>query len=241
MNNRLVALSLAMLGATAFLSSAQAQRNGSASARAGRAGTAVLRSRSSSVPLRRTRRSIAGSAFAPYFYPPDYDDYDYGPGIEGPPPPVIVPGPTAQSAYPAPAPKPPESLVIELQGDHWVRVTPYGLPQVAGSSSQPEPERVSNPSPATPSATRRLAQAVKPPSALPPAVLVFRDGHQEEVGKYTIMNATIYVSTDYWTSGSWTRKVQIAELDVPATLKLNQERGANFRLPAGPEEVIVRP
>ena len=92
-----------------------------------------------------------------------------------------------------------------------------------------------------PPTTRRLTHAAKPPTELPPAVLVFRDGHQEEIGKYMITGATIYVSTDYWTSGSWTRKVQIAELDVPATLKLNQERGANFRLPSGPEEVIVRP
>jgi hypothetical protein len=72
-------------------------------------------------------------------------------------------------------------------------------------------------------------------------VLVFRDGHQEEVGKYTIMGSTIYISTDYWTSGSWTRKVQIAELDVPTTLKLNQERRTNFKLPSGPNEVMVRP
>jgi hypothetical protein len=72
-------------------------------------------------------------------------------------------------------------------------------------------------------------------------MLVFRDGHQEAIGRYTIMGTTIYVSTEYWTSGAWTRSVQIAELDVPATLKLNRERGANFRLPSGPEEVMIGP
>ena len=42
-------------------------------------------------------------------------------------------------------------------------------------------------------------------------------------------------------SGSWTRKIQIADSDVPATLKLNQERGLKFVLPASPNEVVMRP
>ncbi len=241
MNNRLVALALGMLGATVFASFAQAQRHGSAAAPAGRVGTAVSRSGGRGTgfrPLRRRPRSLAGLAYSPYLYSDYYDNEDYEPGIEAPPPPIF-PEPIAQSASPAPAPKPPESLVIELQGDHWVRITPYGPPQIVGQSNQPE--QVSNPSPAIPPATRRRTQAAKPPSELPPAVLVFRDGHQEEIGKYMIAGATIYVNTDYWSSGSWTRKVQVVELDVPATLKLNQERGANFRLPSGPEEVMVRP
>jgi hypothetical protein len=55
------------------------------------------------------------------------------------------------------------------------------------------------------------------------------------------MNGTIYSKADYWTTGSWTSKIQIADLDVPATLKLNQERGAKFALPASPNEVFIRP
>ena len=247
MNRRLpIALSLALLGATVFVLSAQAQRHGSASS--GRVGTAVSRGRSVTPgSLRRTRRVFAGSGFAPYYYS-DYGDYDYDDyvpeaGIEAPPPPIMA-APLAQPTSMAPVPKPPEPLVIELQGDHWVRITPYGPQQGVGASNQPEAERASNQSslssPVAP-ATRRRIQPAQPLSELPPAVLVFRDGHQEEVGKYTIMGATIYISTDYWTSGSWTRKVQIAELDVPTTLKLNQQRGTNFKLPSGPEEVVVRP
>ena len=56
-----------------------------------------------------------------------------------------------------------------------------------------------------------------------------------------IAGATIYTSADYWSSGSWTRKVQIAALDIPATLKVNRERGAKFSLPSGPHEVMIRP
>jgi hypothetical protein len=55
------------------------------------------------------------------------------------------------------------------------------------------------------------------------------------------MSGTIYSKADYWSSGSWTKKIQIADLDVPATLKLNQERGLKFELPAGPNEVVVSP
>jgi hypothetical protein len=51
----------------------------------------------------------------------------------------------------------------------------------------------------------------------------------------------LYTSANYWTSGSWTRKIEIANLDVPATLKLNQERGSKFSLPSGPQEVVIRP
>jgi hypothetical protein len=81
----------------------------------------------------------------------------------------------------------------------------------------------------------------QPPSELPPAVLVFRDGHQEEAAKYTIVGTTIFIKADYWSSGSWTRKVPIADLDLAATLKLNQERGAKFTLPSRSSEVIFRP
>ena len=58
---------------------------------------------------------------------------------------------------------------------------------------------------------------------------------------YTIITGTIYSNSDYWSNGSWTKKIQIADLDVPATLKLNQERGLKFVLPAGPNEVVLRP
>jgi len=71
-------------------------------------------------------------------------------------------------------------------------------------------------------------------------VLVFRDGHQEEVRKYTIIGTAISVKTDYWSTGSWTRNIPIADLDLAATLQLNQERGAKFTLPSRPSEVIVR-
>ena len=241
MNNRLVVFILAMLGATVFVSSAQAQRHGGfASAPAGRNGMALSRGRgmrTGIVGQRRARRFSGDSGFAPFF-DSDYG-YDYGydsePGMAEAPPPQII-AQAAQLGSPAPGSEAPESLVLELQGDHWVRVTNYGE-----SQSQPEPEHASNLASAVPAGNPRRTQVAEPPSELPPAVLVFRDGHREEIRKYMIKDATVYTSADYWSHGSWTRKVQIDELDVPATLALNQERGAKFSLPSGPNEVMFRP
>jgi hypothetical protein len=75
---------------------------------------------------------------------------------------------------------------------------------------------------------------------LPRSVLVFRDGHREEIERYVIEDDIIDVSVSRWDTGSWTKKISIADLDVPATLKLNQERGGKFNLPSGPNEVVVR-
>ena len=55
-----------------------------------------------------------------------------------------------------------------------------------------------------------------------------------------IEGATIYIGTNSWSNGSWTRQIQVVELDVPATLELNQERGAKFSLPSNPNEVMIR-
>jgi hypothetical protein len=240
MNNRLATLSLFMLGATVFVSSTQAQRRVAfASAPASRPGTGFSRGRgvrTTVVPLRRARRFSSDSAFAPYFF----SDYDSEPGIVEAPPNAIVEQ-TAQPASPAPVPTPPESLVLELQGDRWVRIANYGQSQTGGQSGQAESEQASNSPSALRPAAPRLTTAAEVRSELPRAVLVFRDWHTEEIGKYMIKGATVYTSADYWNNGSWTRKVQIDELDVPATLTLNQERGAKFSLPSGPNEVMIRP
>lgn len=233
-----LSLSLALLGATVVLPSAQSQRRGFASAPAGRVGGIFSRGgmRAGSLRMRAAGGSYGGYAYAPYFYGDSGSDYtpDYEPS------PLFLPQSFVETAPPEPPAKPAEPLLVELQGDRWVRITPYALPQtngqLAGQASAPLPERTPPPAKAT------AASAQSPPAKpapLPPAVLVFRDGHQEEIGQYRIMGATIYLNTDYWTSGAWTRAVPIADLDVPATLKLNRQRGANFRLPSGPNEVMI--
>ena len=60
-----------------------------------------------------------------------------------------------------------------------------------------------------------------------PTVLVFRDGHQQEVSNYAIMGQTVYVLDDR------TQKIPLANLDVSATVKANDDRGMEFKIPAG--------
>ncbi len=239
MNKRAIVVALAILGATVVLPSAQAQRQFAfARTSDNRMGAVFSRHRGMPPPFvrqHRARRYFPGSFYAPYFYS-DYDyGYDSGPQIVETPPPQIV----EQVAPPAPAPvtPAPDSVVIELQGDHWVRVTNYGQSQMDGQSGRPESARAANPE----TAAAPRSEAAESVRALPAAVLIFRDGHREEIGKYVVVGSTLYASADYWSSGSWTREVQLSALDVPATLKLNQDRDTKFTLPSGPNEVIVRP
>ena len=237
MNDRLVALLLALLLATAFVPSAEAQRH-VASGPVGRPGLAAERSgrvRTRLVRQSHGRQFSSGWAFAPYFY----SDYDSEPETVDSPPAQII----EQTAEPAPAvplPNRAGALVLELQDDHWVRITNSGQSQTDGQSGPPESAGVSKlPSTIVPADVRRTP-AAESPKVLPRAVLVFRDGRREEIGKYIIIGTTIYTGTDSWSNSSWTRTVQIVELDVPATLELNQERGTKFSLPSGPNEVMIR-
>ena len=150
---------------------------------------------------------------APYFYTDYYgpDDLEYARSEPSPEP--------APSARPNPQPLP-EPVLLELHGSQWVKVTSFG------ETSQ----QAMNPSSQSASA--------KPMAA---AVLVYRDGHSEEISSYSIIDRVMYTKSDYYSSGSWTRSIQIADLDLPATLKQNQQRGVKFDLPSGPDEVVIRP
>ena len=74
-----------------------------------------------------------------------------------------------------------------------------------------------------------------------PAVLIYRDGHSEEISSYSIIGRVIYAKADYWSNGAWSRNIQIGDLDIPATLRENEQRGVKFELPSGPDEVMIRP
>jgi hypothetical protein len=172
-------------------------------------------------------------------YPYFYSDSDYNSGEASQPQVVVV-----QASTPAPPPAPPaprESLLIEWQGDHFVRSTTSAKDSPGAQIAPDYAEKPAAPLSATARSGPGQRNIVSPPRELPPAVLVFHDGRKEEVSEYTITNGTIYSKADYWTTGSWTRKIQIADLDVPATLKLNQERGLKFVLPASSNEVVTRP
>lgn len=65
-----------------------------------------------------------------------------------------------------------------------------------------------------------------PASAPDPTVLVFKDGHTVEVGNYAIVGATLFDLTT-----GHHRKVLLADLDLDATRRQNDDRGVTFQLP----------
>ena len=60
-----------------------------------------------------------------------------------------------------------------------------------------------------------------------PTVLVFKDKHIQEVQNYAIVGESLWVFTE-----QRAKKVPLSELDLPATAKLNEERGVEFHVPA---------
>ena len=60
----------------------------------------------------------------------------------------------------------------------------------------------------------------------PSTFLVFKDGHQLEVANYAIVSQTLYDLTP-----GHPRKIALADLDLPATEKQNDDRGVTFQLP----------
>jgi hypothetical protein len=72
---------------------------------------------------------------------------------------------------------------------------------------------------------RRDNETVADAKPVDPTVLVFRDGHQQEVTNYAIMGQTVYVFDNR------TQKIALTDLDVAATIKLNDDRGVDFHVP----------
>jgi hypothetical protein len=239
-----LALSFTLLGLTFSAPHARAQgHGGNGFGYSGRSSSAFSHHGPSArgfMPAHRGHRFYPNSPYAPNYYP-YYDPYfySYDESDDGTVP-APLPPPNWQPAT-APAPstpqKPAESLVMELRGDRWVRLTNYGATGLGDSSAEAQAATGRTPSQLRASSASAPTPA---PAVIPPAVLVFRDGHQEQAAKYTIVGRTIYLKGDYWTTGSWTRSIPIAELNVAATVQLNQQRGVKFTLPSRPSEVLVR-
>lgn len=85
------------------------------------------------------------------------------------------------------------------------------------------------------------AYVAPPPKPLPddkpgdPTELVFRNGRRAEVNSYAIMGDAIYV----FDQGR--KKIALTELDIPATVKANDDRGVQFRLPTPDKKAASTP
>jgi hypothetical protein len=92
------------------------------------------------------------------------------------------------------------------------------LAPMADASAKPAPGESDEPAPAA---------AEDPVTAQPSTVLVFKDGHQSDVLNYAIVGDTLFDL-----GAGRTRKILLADLDLPATHKANDERGVDFQIPA---------
>jgi len=156
-------------------------------------------------------------------YPLFYSDY----GPESPPAapaPVVI---EKRAFQPDPKPQP---ILIEWQGDRFVR---YGGAQPGAQS--PDYAQVASLSPPAKVGQSEVAHE------LPPATLIYRDGHREQVTDYVITRGVLYARNDNPQNGSPLRNIQLSSLDLSATLKANQNASAKFVLPSGPNEVVTRP
>lgn len=138
----------------------------------------------------------------PYYYPVDSSSYGYDyVGGGG--------GPDLYSGPPVGPTDPNYHMIVEQPP-----VGPYdNMPEQAYAPPMAAPV----PQPPT----------APPPEVKPgePTVLVFRNGKQQQVTNYAIMGDSLYV----FDQGR--KKIALADLDIPATVKANDDRGMEFRVP----------
>jgi hypothetical protein len=139
-----------------------------------------------------------------------------------------------------------QPLMIELQNGRYVRVKSAAVdgeaqPLVPINSLPAKSVRVRAAKPATSESAPPPPIASAKAVPLPAAVLVFRDGHSEEVRDYTIADGILYARGDYYTDGYWNKKIDLAGINVSGTLEANAARSVKFVLPSSPNEVITRP
>jgi len=242
MSKRAIAAGFGLVAGFLLASPARSQRGGMGFAAGVHSGPVALNRGAAGSNLGRGRRFghggrgrafVGGYGFFPYF-----DSDLETEGDEPPPPQVVFVPPAPVAATPAPASKPAESLLLERHGDTWLRVSSSGDSRVLAG------DRFDRSTGAASGATRNPATRPNDAAAaveIPPAVLVFRDGHTEQIRKYVIAGNTLVTSADYWSTGSWTRKIPIADLNIPETLQVNRQRGSGFSLPSRPGEVMMRP
>jgi hypothetical protein len=146
-----------------------------------------------------------------YSSPFFYDDYaDFYQQPVPEPAPQIVSLPAAPEIEVEP--RLPDPVVMEWNGDRFVRVN--------GSSAMSD------------TASRNLNRMTS-------VVLVFRDGREQTVASYAIADGAVYAEGNLYRDGFWTKRIDLASLNVPATVEANAQRGVKFVLPGGPHEVTV--
>jgi hypothetical protein len=244
---------------TALTPWAAAQRTSTAHAAAPRLASPRLNSPSAGFPFGQSAHPSGFRRSSPYTSLPfplfgdffDRDDiYSTGYPVASQPPIILLqaaPALAGSSDYPTQAKNDRESpsthpLMIELQNGRYVRVTSTpangeALPLEPSQAQPNNPQPAKQTRPNSPAASNSLI----PAGNLPPAILVFRDGHSEEVRDYAIADGVLYARGDYYTDGYWNKKIALSTLNLAETLEANTMRQVKFVLPTSPNEVITRP
>lgn len=149
----------------------------------------------------RNRSRVTSPFYGGYYYAPyDYPYYVMDPGVDD----------TLEDEYARPGP-----TIFDS----------HGMPGGEYARPMPPPERdyraeINR----EPAAEERAPQ--EPVADEPATVLVFKDGHQQEIANYAIIGSTLYDLSE-----GKSKKVALAELDLSATVKQNDDRGVEFKLP----------
>jgi hypothetical protein len=75
----------------------------------------------------------------------------------------------------------------------------------------------------------------RPKAEMQPATaLVFRDQHVEEVRNYAISGGTLWVLNE-----QAAKKIPLTQLDIDATVKMNDDRGVDFQVPEPAMQIMI--
>lgn len=173
------------------------------------------------------RFAQAGLLGSPFFY----GDYDSNQPyiVEGAPPQIIMMQPPADDSPKKPKLPP---LLIEWRGDRYVRFG--GADETEARATAAHPDYAESKS-AKPQSEDSLPQTRETPAT----ILVYRDGHREEISNYAIADGMIYAQVADWQSGHSAKPIPLSALDATATLQANEQRGAKFTLPSATNVVIA--
>jgi len=104
-------------------------------------------------------------------------------------------------------------------GEHYLDSRENARSQPVASAKKPAPRRDEE-------SNSAAAPAHKEEDHTPPTVFIFKDGHQLETRNFAIMGQSLF---DF--SSKTLQKIQLDEIDSVATLKANDDRGINVKLP----------
>jgi hypothetical protein len=94
----------------------------------------------------------------------------------------------------------------------------------------PPPKPAPAPDPAEASVALAPERPQVPVASQPDTILIFKDGHKQQVGNYAIVGTNLFDLTP-----GHRQKIALSDLDLSATQKANDDQGNDFKLPGLPD------